>query len=363
MLQLLRVFPLLVTSAVGQQSLPASLQPATTELSRDTAAVLMGPGCRVQQFYELVEVATVSERTLRLTAVSLRFDGPSAGARSVRHTIDNLTLRVGATHRNVDQVGSVFDSNLTLPLATVFRATNYEFITDEIATSSPEPWGGPHEQLRFEFSSPAMVVVPAGGSLVFELIARGNSNAAGTDPARLDFYIESAAVASAGTSVAAGVGCAPATITLDTRGQYDPGTAFSVVGRGHEPGTPIVTLLTARLLPTLLFMPGAPSCWLYVDLSTGGVSHILIADPGGEATGEIPVPRAPQLCGARIYIQNVGFTPGSPRSGLQASNYRTIEIGCTTPPVTRGWHTANPTDPDASIATVSVAGGLAMRIE
>lgn len=359
MLSTLLAIPLFAVAGTAQA--PSSLEPATTELGLDSPAPFMGPGCRIQQFYELAETGNPGG-LITISALSLRFDGPTGGASAVGHSIDNLEIRVGATHRNVDQVGSVFADNLTQPLVTAFTASGYAWVSDVVKTATQQAWGGPNGQLRFQFPDPVAVVVPDGGCLVFEFEVRGNSNGAAIDPARLDFYVEAGAVTNSGSSTRSGFGCGA---TLDTDGQYEPGTAFFWRGDNYAPSMPVFTLLTANLLPLIWTIPGTPGCWLYVDLATGGVLQASTSDPGGGAGGPVPIPRAPQLCGAVIYLQNVGLTPRSPTNptGAITSNYRTIEIGCTAPPMTRGWYVEDDTDPNAAVGTVSKAGGLALRIE
>lgn len=342
----------------AQQPAPSSLQSALTELGHGTPTPFMGSGCRIQQFYESSELGNPEGR-LTISAVSLRFDGPTGASPAVRHSIDLLTIRIGTTNRNIDEIGAVFADNLTLPLTTVFTAANYTFDSDAIVAGSPQAWGGPNGQLRFEFGAPVTVTIPDRGCFVLEIEAHGNSNNAVPNSAELDFYTEGSAVTVAGSSTRSGFGCGA---TLETTGQYEPGTAFFWDGANYPPNTPILNLATAELRPIIL--PGT-TCWLYLDLATGGILELATSGPSGEVSGGVPLPRVPELCGAVIYLQNVGLTPRTPQSppAVVTSNYRTVQVGCTQRPTTRGWFVENDGDPDADIARRSQAGGLALRIE
>ena len=93
------VLTLFASAAVAQQSLPATLQPNGVELNRDTLAPFMGPGCRLQQFYELSEVGQPTG-TLTIRAVSMRFDGPSGLI--VGGVIAAFLLAIYLTHKIKD---------------------------------------------------------------------------------------------------------------------------------------------------------------------------------------------------------------------------------------------------------------------
>jgi len=365
----LRVLPLLASAAAAQPSLPGSLGPNNADLNADASAPLMGSGSRIQQLYELTEIGGSGSRPLTIGGVALRFDGPSGGPLAVSHRIDRLTIRIGATHRSVDQVGAVFDGNLTQPLQTALDVVDYRWVSDARSVAGPEPWGGPGDQLRFRFPQPVEVTVPVGGSFVLELVTRGNSNPIGGDTARLDCSHELAAVVRPGWEWSSGAGCGfndfGEQASLATLGQYEPGTAFFTAGAGYTPGAPVFTFLTSGLLPLVWFIPGTPACWLYVDPSTGFISNSTTANAKGEAGGGIPIPRSPVMSGAKLYVQNVGLVRPNQTNpaGVVASNYRTVEVGETAPPMVRAWHASSDRGPDEDLATLSRAGGLALRLE
>jgi hypothetical protein len=350
---------------------PASRQPGATDLNSAMPCPLMGTSARLQQFLAAGEIGTAS---LLLGRVQLRFDGPAPAGPARTHQIQQLSLRVGVTGRAVTELGADFDANLTQPLMPVLDRVAWQFPTDTVSQPGPEAFGGPGSSLSFQLPAPVLLSLPAGGALAIELLVDGNSNQ-GLDAAFLDFQDDNGTTVLPGVAITNGNGCparAGAPLArLTTQGLYAPGTAIAFSGDDYPPNGPVVTFLTAHLLAQRLAIPGStPTCWFYLDLTTGGPFLLSIASATGAiAPGQpgtlLPVPRHPSFCGALLYAQNVAPTAGTPGNplGIVTSNYRAISIGCTAAPAMQSWFAANPGSASAGIASFTSAGSLAMRLD
>ncbi|MFO1054686.1 MAG: hypothetical protein U1F36_20885 [Planctomycetota bacterium] len=353
-------------------SMPASLSPDGADLNTATPAPFGVRAARVQQFYE---VAETGQSAFMATAIALRPDGPSiACAGSGTITLGALSIRVGTTTHGVDVLGADLDANLSTPLTTAFQGQSISLPCDLVSGNGPEPWGGVGGALRFPLSTPVAIAVPQGGCLAVELRVDGNLGGEAAHVA-LDFDFDASGILAFGDSVNNGNGCAAAAgaggLTLATVGQYEPGTAFRLIGSNYPPNAPVATLVTAQLLQNHLALPlTSPTCWLYVDPDTGPVLAGASSNNNGEIGGDnlgpvLPLPKTPAMCGAVLYVQNAAPTPtfAGNQLGVVTSNYRTVHVGCTQPSAVRGWHAANLDSSTARFATAAAPGGLAMRIE
>ncbi|MEM7199797.1 MAG: hypothetical protein AAF628_05995 [Planctomycetota bacterium] len=357
---------LLALSAAGQRSLPAPVTADEFDLDAATEMPFMTENARLQQHYQLAPPG--GEATpVYITALSLRYDGPSGGTTAAPFTVDRLRIGVGVSDVTVDQTGSVFARNLSAPLRTVCDVRGLVLESDGQVCETAQPWGGTTGNLRFVLAEPVDLVVPAGASLVVELRVEGNHNrelAARLDSCRDRDGLEP------GESIAEGEACVMGAAQgpqLSTVGDYVPGGSFSTYGGCYPSGASVCTMYTTGLLDHEFEIFGTPQCWMYLDAGTGVVAQGMMASPGGEVRGPtaIPIPRGPELCGALLYVQDFGTTTPSPDNpaGVFSSNYRTITVGCTPEPVSRSWLVVEGTDANATVGTVSIPGGLAMRIE
>jgi hypothetical protein len=214
-----------------------------------------------------------------------------------------------------------------------FTATAYNYMFPSAVTTQPKPWGASDldNKLRFPFTAPAPMAIPAGGCAFFDIWA---STRTGTSSnALLDFKQDGTGGVGTGTAVSIGTGCpasaAGAAATLLTAGQYGTGTAVSVYGAGYEPNRPMVTVIsTAQQNPPIL-LPGTTSCNIHVGLST------VIMLPGttsatGSTTayGNDTFLGIPQGIVGTIHLQRAAvITPYAGNTlGLQTSNGRTVNI-------------------------------------
>lgn len=353
--------------------LPASLAPATTEFNSSLEVPLEAPACRLQQFYAATEL---TRSTVVVSSVALRFDGPAAGA-SGGQTITAFTLRIGGTQVGIGQLGSVFDQNLSAPLATGLDAVQVSFANDAFARPGPEPFGSSFAGPWFPLSAPQVVTVPPGGMLALEMLTRGNTFVprSGTTAA-VDAYVDPANASGPGSATPNGRGCPTSASlvspTLSITGTFELGGSVSIGGSGFLPGAPVIPLLTVSLLQSQLALPNTtPFCWLYVDLATGLTIAPKIASPTGDLTTlpgggatTLPLPTTPQLSGAVLYTQAV--TTAMPWSGnntgLSTSDYHTITIGQAKTATLPGWCAYHASDDSAPIATNTFFGGVALQL-
>lgn len=351
--------------------MPASLAPDTNDLNVASPHAFEVADARVQQFYEVLETGGA---VFDASALSLRYDGSGRTAPAgATMTIAQLTIRIGVTALGVDRLGANLDANLTAPLVTAYSGTQIVLPCDTTQAGGVEQWGGPGGALRFPFNSRLQLQVPPGGSLVVELLIQGNSNAGG-HPAALDFAFDASGIVP-GASVLNGRGCPAAPgasgTTMRTVGQYEPGTAFRIVGDGYPPNAPVATLITANLLQNQLALPLTnPICWVYVDAMTGPALAGGVTNGNGDlvptdTSPAVPLPKSPQLCGMILYVQTAAPTAtfAGNSFGVVTSNYRTVVIGCSNPPRVRGWHAVSTLSAQGRVATVAVPGGIAMRLE
>lgn len=320
---------------------------------------------RTQQFVSAAALGLPSGGTVQLSGMWLRHDGPSQTTTGAPHVLNRLVIRVGTTNRSVLEVGSVFGSNLSQPLPTVFASTNFTVPIDSIRSGSPQPWGGATGELFFPFSAQISVTVPQTGSLVIELEVEADATHSPGDT-RIDFDSRPHAWTVGGGALSNGQSCGYPSLnpTVESDGEYTIGTAFTVSGHGFTANMPVATWWTA-LLGTQQTIPGTSNCWSYLDLGTGGILSIAVVDGLGNFGGDppVPIPPTPGLCGARLYLQSAGLTQQTLMNpiGVETSNYRTIKIGCRKPTV-RGWYVSHSGSWSASIATTSRGGSLSMRL-
>lgn len=361
-------FTLLAWSVLGcspaalAQAVPVTMSPELRDLSSGTPGPLMFASSRVQQFYEASELGS---RKLVISSLALRYDAAQAGVLARKHTIARLRIAVGVTDLGIDETTAVFDDNLTHPLRTVVDAAGFEFETDSSASSTTDGWGAHDGSLRFTVSPAVPIEVPSGGSFVLELRVEGNSNTM-LDPAMLDMHFELPDPLVQSVEDRGGYGCGHS--TCDVVGQYELGTAFHVSGDGFAPNVPIATLVTFEFLvpPVKIGAIGSSNCRLYLDPATGPILDIRFTDATGalapfEPGSGVPLPRDPGLCGDLLYVQNIAPLPGG--GGLQASDYRTIAVGCPGTPTVRARQVVHHADANADVATATIAGGLALKIE
>lgn len=346
------------------QSLPVTRSTARKDLVGAGSDVLMKSDVRMQQFYAVREIG---RSTVSVRAVSLRFDGPSAGAALAQHTIGSLEISIGSTGRAIDELTADFEFNLTRPLHPIVQRQQFVYHTDARATGV-DAWGGHARELYFKLATPVVIQVPAGGCLVFEMRIADNSNGMAGDSALLDYHADTRAVTK-GVAITEGTGCWHGVpMTVDTIGDYEPGAAFFISGSGMPANSPIAMLVTERLVDQPFVFPGSLNCWVYADVATGFLlpmtsdfnGNIL---PESESSG-VPLPRSPRMRGSLLYVQAVAPMPvGSPYGTALTSDYRTIKIGDTPSPRVRAWNVSSDAGSDAPIANRSRAGALALRID
>jgi len=346
-------------------TLPGSLTPVTNELPQASYVPLMVRDSRLQVLYDANELG--SRTQLVVAAVAMRFDGPTGG--TVRsHTIERLTLRLGASSVDPAQAGSVFAANLSQALSTPLRDVRFQFTTDGNALPGPEPFGA-GGQLRFPLAQPVAITIPPGGSFVFELACSGNDT--GGAPAHLDCAIDPANGQQPGIAFSNGRGCPlGATLpgpVLESTGVYEPGGSIGIVGRDFAPHTSVGIVITAHLFASPVAFPSTtPICWSYVDpgttlLTLGATSSGAGTVSGGEP---LPVPKRPPPAGAVLYVQSV--TPVAPFTGntfgLASSNYRTVQIGGPKTATVGAWMAASTSSASAAVAGAAFYGGLALQL-
>lgn len=77
-------------------------------------------------------------------------------------------------------------------------------------------------------------------------------------------------------------------------------------------------------LPLDLSPLGMPGCWLLHDAGAIGLPCTLV---GGVVTYVLPLPAAPSLAGARLYLQGAAFAPGVNAFGLLTSDGLELSLG------------------------------------
>lgn len=320
---------------------------------------------RTQQFLSAEAIGLPQGGTFVMDQLWLRYDGPSQTTAGTPHVLQNLTIRVGASNRSPNQAGTVFDNNLSKPLTVAFTASNYAIPIDPLPSEVTEPWGASGGELHFPFAQPLAIEVPATGSLVIEFaVDVAPSHAAGDT--QLDFH-EIPMLGHLGTSIGEGVSCGypSAGPVVLTEGDYDIGTSFRISGANFTPHMPVATWATALLTPPAL-LPGS-FCWSYLDLNTGLLVQVNLTDAFGSFNGDppFPIPPAPGLAGAVLYLQSAGLTQQSPMNtaGIETSNYRTIRVGNRSPEPLPGWYVTRPGSSSAAIGSTSKGGFLALRFQ
>ena len=343
---------------------PTSAGVATTELPASSAVPLMVASCRLQQG---LAAAECSQTSLLASRVALRYDGPTGGAARA-HAVQRVVVRLGTTGVPVDRLGSQFDTNLTQPLATGFDGA-LNFTTDGRAVAGPESFLGGFVVM---LSQAVPIGIAATDTLLLDVATFGNANLA--DPAELDALVDPANALGLGSVTRHGNACPIGQglpgAALDITGVFEPGGSFTIRGTGYLPNAPVVSVLTATLLPQPLAFPNTtPSCWIYVEPTTvfGTLSFAADGSGGldGGRTGTLPLPKRPGMSGATIYVQNVSLaTPWAGNSsGLATSNYRTITVGSMKNSALRGWVAHHDRDASAPVATTAYYGALALQID
>ena len=354
-----------VPSALPERSvLPASLQPAGAELASALPSPFLFEDARVQQ---LIGAAEIGNSVLTASALSLRLDGAHRGGVGANFTVRRLRVLIGVTDRSVSESTAVFADNLSAPLTTVFDATDYRLSTASgVVSTLPMPFGGADGSLRFPFNQTLELSIPPGGSLVFELRIEGSDAAGGV---LLDGHVESPSSTVFGGETLGGSGCdnganGPAA-TLEVLGQFELGSALTVAGTGYEPGTSVVTMLASEVMMPYVSLPFS-GCRLFLDLGTAAPLSVRTAGLTGELLPHVPgsmlpLPRLPSLEGDLLYLQNFAPVPASGR--IQTSNYRTIVVGNPGTPMVPARQIVHHQNADAEVASVTVHGSFAVRID
>lgn len=350
---------LLTTTLVGQQVLGDQ-----SELDSSRPSLFEVTG-RTQQFLSANAVGLPQGGTLTMHGIWLRYDGPTQTTTGSPHTLQSVAIRVGATNRSPNDVGTVFADNLDKQLTPAFAASNYSIPIDPSNSEAAQPWGAAGGELHFPFAQPIRVDIAAGGSLVIEFAIQTNPGHVAGDT-QLDFHAVTP-TGHIGTSISEGLSCGYPSLNpvVLTNGDYDIGTSFEISGSGFTPNMPVFTWATALLTPPTLV--AGSFCWSYLDVNTGGLVQLNATDAIGSFGGDppFPIPPAPGLCGSVLYLQSAGLTQPSPMNaiGIETSNYRTIRIGCRSHEPLPGWYVTRPGDASASIGSVSQGGFLGLRVQ
>lgn len=343
---------------------PTSAGVAGSELPSASDAPFGVASCRLQQGYAASELSAAA---FLASTVSLRFDGPSGGV-ARPHTIARLVLRVGTTAVGIHALGSQFDANLSQPLTVALDAP-VNFRSDGQSVAGPEPFAA---GVVLSLAQPVPLNVGSADTLLVELATFGCD--IGADLARCDAVVDPANAVGNGSVTRNGNACPIGQglpgAALELPGVYEPGGSFAIRGTGYLPGAPVVSVLTATLLPQPLALPNTtPNCWIYLEPGTLFGTLSFVADGGGGVDGgrggTLPLPKRPRMSGATIYVQN--FTLATPWSGnpagIASSNYRTITVGQMKAPAVSGWVAEHGSDGGAPVANSAYYGGLALRID
>jgi hypothetical protein len=346
---------------------PASRTPDVNELGHWNDVPMMRASARVQQLYSATEVGASSFTAREL---ALRYDGPipRVGAPGP-FTIQRLRIQVGATA--VVRPGSVFAQNLTQPLTTVFDQT-VSFLPDP-GSATPDAWGGPQGGLRFPFSTPVNVAIPAGGWFVVDLSVDGNNlPQQGFAHALLDGTTENGGPAD-GSASSSGLGCAvgPAALpaSIDTSGVHAPGAVHSIHGADLGANAPVFLVIGASDsfsgLGTLPFGVPFTNCNVYASLdivtqTTADANGMVPAFAPGTL---IPVPADLAFQNVTLYEQLISVVPDANQPwNLVLSDKRTVTLGTLTDPSIGVWLASNKDSASASIADTLRTFGFAARI-
>jgi hypothetical protein len=355
-------------TAAGQSflHLPASQAPATQELGTFRIVPLGRASARVQMFYDAAETGAAAFTATRL---ALRYDGPipAVGAPGP-FSIQRVEIRAGVTAVAIP--GADFAANLSQPLTTVFDAP-ISYFPDQ-GTSSPERWGGPNDTLRFQFTQPLPVAIPAGGFFVIDLRIIGNDINGQAhsflDAARGSGGAVDGMAFSAGTGCSATQGGLPASIL--TSGVHAPGGVHSIHGTNLGANAPVIPFLgvsdvSAPFGPLPLPLPGT-SCQLYT--SSDLMLPALLADGSGTlrafANGSgVAIPALAALRNVPLFEQLVSFVPRANPYNLVFSDKRSIVLGTLVPPNPGFYAVAHGFDANSPVADEAAPFGYAVRLE
>ena len=354
---------------LGAQSflhLPATENTDSVELNKWNDVPLMRNDARVQVFYSAAETGSSA---FTAQEISLRYDGPipKIGAPGP-FTIQRLRIRVGTS--TVAQPDSVFATNLTQPLTTVFDS-QVSYFPDPQA-GIPEPWGGPQNTLTFVFDNPLPVTVPPNGWFVVELIAENNSND-GQTHALLDAFADASGW-SDGLATSSGQGCPPGAgrspARISTSGIHAPGAAHSIHGQNLGANAPVVAFIggsdtVGSIGPLPFTLPGT-TCNIYTSWD---INRVTQADASGTVRAfdpgtMVPVPVDAAFNGVTIYEQLLSYVvQANPPWDFVLSDKRTVQLGSFFPP-TKGVYTVSSNDPNAAVADFvgTIAYALRVRI-
>ncbi len=358
---------LVLCSSLAAQNylyLPATANPANTELSNYAMSPLMTTDAKAQFFFSAAEAGAAF---FAATELALRFDGPipQVGAPGP-FVIQRLTIDVGVS--TVGRPESRFAANLTTPLLTVFDQ-GISFLPDQ-GSKTPDDWGGTNNTLVFPFSAPAGIAIPPGGWFVVQITVRGNANN-GLAHAMLD--AKKIASLANGSATSSGLGCAAdpqaPNATILSQGTYAPGCAHSLYGAGLGANSAVLTMLGASdqnfgglTLPFLLPGTGC-SAYCSFDLALPQVADATGAIAAQTASSFVGVPPEPAFNGAAFFAQHVALVPAANQYGVVLSDKRTIQLGSYAPPQNGIWYVSNSASANASHATVADALGLALRVK
>lgn len=352
---------------LGAQSflhLPATENPGSFELNKWNDVPFMRKDARVQVFYSAAEVGSAS---FTAREISLRYDGPipRIGAPGP-FTIQRLQIRVGTS--TVAQPDSVFATNLSQPLTTVFDS-QVSYFPDPQA-GIPEPWGGPQNTLTFAFDNPLLVAVPANGWFVVEMIVENNSND-GMTHALLDAFADTSGWTD-GFASSSGQGCPPGaglgTARISTSGIHAPGAAHSIHGTNLGANAPVVAFIGASdtvssIGPLPFTLPGT-SCNIYTSWD---LNRLTQADGTGSVRAfdrgtMVPVPADAAFNGLTVYEQLLSYVvQANAPWDFVLSDKRTVQLGSFFPP-TKGVYTISSNDPGASVADFVGTRAYALRV-
>lgn len=323
----------LLAALVGSEALAQGRLSAEQELRR----ALSGDEARVQTLFWS---SGFPSRPLQMRSVSLRFEGGTPVGSSFLPRA--VRVRIGTMLGGQNAVSETFGANLqgaAIPARSWSAPLPRTTVPGGSMTAPSDAWGAPDGSLRFDFPSPVEVEIPPGGALVVEWSFQGRRIPTSGAPPSLSIA-DGPEDLLPGISVADGFGCAalgstdPRGPQITTVGAYQPGTDVFVESRGFRPFDQVLTLATLELLPLEIKLPTTTNCYIFLDPTSGLIVDAASADAGGAVTGRppLPIPPAPQLCGALLYVQQVGFPVGGGGAGRPvSSNYRTVRVAC--PPV------------------------------
>ncbi len=348
----------------GHAYLPATQNPAATELPDYHLRPFMQPNARVQMFFSAAEAGGSA---FTIDELALRYDGPipQVGAPGP-FAIQRLEIRVGATA--VPQPGAVFAQNLTAPLTTVFDGP-WSYLPDP-GMQIPHPWGGPGDALRFPFTTPASVTIPNGGWLVIELAMHQNQQL-GYAHAILDGIRTGGGIQN-GSAANSGQGCpvAPAqpAMTIASTGSYAPGAAHFLRGSNLGSNALVFALVGfsdqhSPFGPLPFALPGT-GCSFYTSFDH---HWLLFADaagaiPAGTAAAALPVPPSAAFAGMVLHEQLLAYAPGANALDFALSDLHTVTLGSIAAPQLGVYTVSHGGSADATIGDRVEPFGYAVRL-